>query len=114
MEEVIFIDPKGNIIQYDNICSHAGIAEKLIEENEELKQKFEESGCSIPYVFLMVDEGYLAVNVDPVYGMTLTANVENLTDIQRSILNNYLIAGAKLSSIDLETAKKIIQSRNKK
>ena len=53
MEEVIFIDPNGNIIQYDNICSHVGVAAKLISENEELKQRYQESGCRVPNMFLI-------------------------------------------------------------
>ena len=114
MEEVIFIDPNGNIIQYDNICSHVGVAAKLISENEELKQRYQESGCRVPNMFLMVYEGYIAVSVDPIYGMNLTVNSERLTDIQKEIVRNYLISGARLSTINEETVNALMKGRHEK
>ena len=104
MEEVIFIDPNGNIIQYDNICSHVGVAAKLISENEELKQRYQESGCRVPNMFLMVYEGYIAVSVDPIYGMNLTAGFKAeifviIVLTSKSPLNAFLRLGSNLKLI---------------
>ena len=103
MEEVIFIDPDGNIIQYNEICSHIGLAVRLINENEELKQRYIDAGCPMANLYLIIYEGYISVSIDPVYGMNLTANNQRITNIQREIMNNYLICGAKLSLMDEES-----------
>ena len=114
MEEVIFIDPKGNIIQHKEICSHVGLAKKLIDENEELKAIYIEEGSPRADFFLIVYAGYLSVSVDPIYGMNLTVNVERITDVQKEIVNNYLISGAKISLVDKETIDTILTGRHRK
>lgn len=110
MEEVIYIDLDGNIIQYKNICSHIGLALKLIDENKELKYKFINSNNPRADLFIINDIGYISVSIDPIYGISMIANKKMLTDIQRTILNNYLICGAKLSLIESENNHRYIKS----
>lgn len=100
MEEVIFIDLKGNIIQYDEICSHIGLATKLVSENQELSKAFKESGYKRADLFLINYIGYISVSVDPIYGISLVVNNNKITDIQREILFNYGRAGAKITFLD--------------
>ena len=114
MEEVIFIDPNGNIIQDKEICSHIGLAKKLIDENEELKERYINDGSPKADLYLIVYEGYLSVSVDPIYGMNLTVNTEKISDTQREIVNNYLISGAKISVVDKETQDEILYGRHRK
>ena len=57
MEEVIFIDPNGNIIQDKEICSHIGLAKKLIDENKELKERYINDGSPKADLYLIVYEG---------------------------------------------------------
>ena len=101
MEEVIFIDLEGNIIEYNEICSHIGLSSKLISENEILKKLFIESGYKRPDLFLINEIGYISVSVDPNYGIRLIANSEKINSIQKEIIKNYLLDGGKISYIDV-------------
>ena len=102
MEEVIFIDSNGNIKQDRDICSHIALAMKLIENDEELKQKYQSSNIKRYDLFLIQNMGYISVSVDSVYGIKLIVNNKCLTDTQRLIMNNYLKAGAKLTLTEPE------------
>lgn len=56
---VSFIDQDGNEISCDNISSHIGLAEKIIDEDPELKEEFEKSGKDAMN-FLTLDKGYIS------------------------------------------------------
>lgn len=112
MEEVIFIDLEGNIIQYNEICSHVGLASKIIAENEELKEKFTNSDCKRTDLFLINEVGYISVSVDPVFGISLIANNDKITDIQRKIMMNYGIAGAKITLLDQDIGQDTLNGRH--
>ena len=107
-----FIDLDGNIIQYDEICSHIGLASKLVSENETLKELFINSNCKRPDLFLINEIGYISVSVDPVFGISLIANNQKLTDIQRTILMNYGRSGAKITFIDQNIKQNSVNGRH--
>lgn len=112
MEEIIFIDLEGNIIQYKEICSHIGLAVKLITENEKLKELYNKSGYIRADLFLINEIGYMSVSVDPVFGINIVVNNDIITDIQRKILMNYGIAGAKISFLDQDIGQDTMGGRH--
>lgn len=97
---MIFIDLDGNIIQYGDMCSHIGLANKLINENDALKDKYINSSYSRADLFLINDIGYISVSIDPIYGIRIIVNDKKINNIQRLIMNNYLKIGAKISFIE--------------
>ena len=113
-EEVIFIDSNGNIIQYNEICSHIGLASKIISEDEHLKELFKNSKSKRTDIFLIYELGYISVSVDPVYGIYLIANYEKLTEIQRKIVLNYGISGAKMTLLNCDIEQDTMTNRHKK
>ena len=111
-EEVIFIDLDGNIVQYNEICSHVGLASKIISEDEHLKELFTNGDNKRVDLFLINEIGYISVSVDPVYGISLIANNQKITDIQRKILTNYGIAGAKITLLDQDIGQDSLNGRH--
>lgn len=63
MEEIFdlfLINEKGEKISSENISSHIGLAYLVIENDNELKKEFEQSGKQNPLEFFLGDKGYVA------------------------------------------------------
>ena len=81
MSEVFFIDQKGNKFSCDNVNSHIGLANIVMENDEELKQEFQRSGKQNPVNFFLEDKGYMAGNEG--YNGKLTYDSEFVSDEQK-------------------------------
>ena len=54
----------------------------------------------------------MSVSVDPVFGINIVVNNDIITDIQRKILMNYGIAGAKISFLDQDIGQDTMGGRH--
>ena len=87
MEEVFFIDENGNKISCDNISSHIGLA-NLIMEKADLKTEFEQSGKYNPIEFLIENKGYLAISYSDIY-RKVTYDSEFISEKQKRLIQYY-------------------------
>ena len=62
MEGAFFMDSNGNMISCDTISSHIGLANKLLEEDEQLREEFKNSKRKDIIDFLILDKGYVKVS----------------------------------------------------
>ncbi len=100
-EEVFLIDDNGNRISCDKISSHIGLANAILEKNENLKLEFEKSGKASPLEFLLGDKGYITVSNMGLYQEVIYDSVL-VTEKQKRWLLYYHEEGYKFKNLALE------------
>ena len=100
-EEVFLIDREGKRFSSEEISSHIGLANLIIEQNEELKKEFEQSGKRNPLEFLLGDKGYMTISEMGVYKQVIYDS-ELLSEQQRRWLGYYHEEGYKFKDLAIE------------
>ncbi len=103
MEEVFFIDKDGNKISCENISSHIGLA-NLIIEKKDLKKEFEQSGKNNPIEFLIENKGYIAISNSGIY-RKVTYDSEFVSEKQRRCIQYYAEEGYGFTDFAIEKRK---------
>lgn len=103
MEEVFFIDENGNKISCENISSHIGLA-NLIIEKKDLKKEFEQSGKYSPTEFLIENKGYIAISDIDTY-RKVTYDSEFTSEKQKRLIQYYSEEGYDFTDFAIERRK---------
>ena len=109
MSEVFKKKKKGNKFSCDNVNSHIGLANVVIENDENLKQEFQKSGKRNPVEFLLGDKGYIAG--DEGYHGKLTFDSEVTSDEQKRWIA-YYVGEEGYQHHDLAREREIMQREN--
>lgn len=103
MEEVFFIDENCNKISCDNISSHIGLANLIIEKTD-LKTEFEQSIKDNPIDFLIEDKGYIAISDSDMYRQ-VTYDSEFISEKQKRFIQYYAEEGYDFTDFAIERRK---------
>ncbi len=104
MERIFFIDLDGNIIENEEYGSHIGLAMYIIDNNENLKQAFMNSGNKKQDLFLVNDIGYI-LGSSSEYNRFLILNKEKTTTKQKQIAITFIRDGYEYYFSDDEKTK---------
>ena len=99
MEEVFFIDRDGNKISMDQISSHIGLANEIINRNEFIKQEFEKSGKMDPIDFLVSNKGYMKLTNQGFYRRCVYSS-SKVSERQRDFIEYFIEEGYRLDDIE--------------
>lgn len=105
MEAVFLIDKQGRRISSENISSHIGLANLIIEKDEELKKEFERSGKYNPVEFLIEDKGWMAISDDNFYNREVTYDSEFISEEQKRWMQYYHEEGYHFTDFAMERRK---------
>lgn len=107
MDNVFFIDKKGNRISVDGISSHVALANYILENDKELKKEFEQSGESNPANFLLINKGYMEAG-----GERIVYDSAVLSDEQRRWIRYYIVEeGYMHNDLAMDRKKKLQEGR---
>lgn len=107
MDEVFFIDKDGNKIASDEIESHYGLADLILEKNEDIKAEFEKSKRKDPVDFLIFEKGYAAVSNLGSYYRVIKFSSLNTTEKQSEIIQYFHERGYKIDDLVLYHLKEL-------
>ena len=62
MDEIFFVDKKGNKISSEEISSHIGLALQIIKQEQNLESEFKSSNEKNASIFLIKEKGYMAAS----------------------------------------------------
>ena len=99
-DEISYIDENGQKISSDEMSSHIGLSNLILEKNEELKQEYEKSGKTDMCDFFVMDKGYLKVSNIGDYYKVVTFSSSKISDKQKSLLMYYMEEGYKLDNLN--------------
>ena len=98
-----FIDQNGNTIEYDDICSHIGIAKRYIEADPKLKQEFERSGFTLATDFLIEGKGLIQVtdgSGNGWYANKIVFSASKMNPKQKQIVMGFISEGYGYDNVD--------------
>ena len=98
-----FIDQQGNILTYDDINSHIGIATRYIESDPRIKEEYEKSGIKYPSDFLVMKKGFIQVTDDTgngFYNRKIMFSAVLAKPIQKRIIMGYIEDGFEAENLD--------------
>ena len=107
IQKVFFVDKEGNEIQGEDIGSHVGLAEQIIEQDERLKNEYN-SGNNIMRSsanFLQESKGFMRGSQIGEY-KNIIFDSSSLTENQRKALRGYYEEGYKLMDSYAEKLRK--------
>ena len=110
-EVCCFIDENGNRIYVEEIYSHIGLANVMLEQNEELKKEFEKSGKRDPVDFLIKDKGYMKVSDSGMGYKKLIFSSENISVKQKRALQRFRAVGYACEDLTMLYKSKEEQNR---
>ena len=100
MDDVFFIDRDGNKIYSDTIASHIGLANLILEQNNQWDEEYKKSGMNDPVDFLVLRKGYLKLsNLGPYYRRIVYSSAR-LTEKQRDLIEYYHEEGYDIDDLD--------------
>lgn len=97
-EEVFIIDKQGKRFSSKDISSHIGLANLIIEKDDELKKEFKQSGKRNPLEFLLENKGYMATSEIGTY-RNVTYDSSLLSEQQKRWLYYYHEEGYKFTDL---------------
>jgi len=106
MDEVFFIDRDGNKISSDTMSSHYGLAHLILEQNENLKEEFEQSKRNDKVDFLIFEKGYLTVSNIGYYRKIKFSSL-SITEKQRAIIEYFCEQGYEIDDLVLHHLKEL-------
>lgn len=98
-----FLDKDGNIIEYEDISSHIGIAKRYVESNPRLKQEFEKSGFTMPTDFLIEAKGLIQVTNESGngwYNNKIVFSASKMDAKQKRIVMGFISEGYSYDNVD--------------
>lgn len=105
-EDIFFINERGEKISLENVMSHIGIANKILEQDNKMNEEFLNSGKSNPIDFLISTKGYIAVSQMQYY-KSITYDSAKLPENNKRFLQYYKEEG--YSSTDFEAERKKLE-----
>lgn len=105
-DEIFLIDREGKRFSSEQISSHIGLANLILEQDEALKREFEQSGKINPLEFLLGDKGYMTISQIGVYKQVIYDSAL-VSEEQRRWLYYYYEEGYKFK--DLAAEKKSLE-----
>ena len=103
--DVFLINKEGEKISSPAISWHIGLSNKLIQDDEELKKKFELSKKNSALEFLLGDEGYMAGSEIGNYYKQLTYESNLASEKQKRLIQYYSENGYGLKDLAKEKEK---------
>lgn len=88
MDDVFFINQDCKKLSSEDIASHIGLANLILENNEQLKKEFQKSGRNNPVDFLICDKGYLKITNQGIY-QKLVYSSDKLSPRQKELVEYY-------------------------
>ena len=88
MSEIFYVDNDMRKYSNEKISSHIGLAQQIVEQNNELKEEFEKSGKNL-LEFLIVDKGYITLSELGSYRAVVFASSSISEKQKRYILGCY-------------------------
>ena len=107
-----YINPDGNIVQYENMFSHIGIAMRILEENSKLKEEFESSKIKYPTDFLVENKGFIQVTNDEgngYYEKKLLFSASKMSKVQKQLIMRFIAEGYTYENIDVTKKNNVIK-----
>ena len=102
---IFFIDRNGNVIEDDEISYHEDLAKKIIETNNNIQKKYNESGLNNKTLYLILIEKYFAgSNTDRYREISYLSPV---IEERKDLLTYYYEEGYKLVDLRREYGEKI-------
>lgn len=101
MDEVFFIDQDGNKILNEDICSHIGLGNLILQKDENLKEDFKQSGKRSLTEFLIVDKGYVAAGSMGEY-RNITFDRTSISEKQKRLINYYHKEGYRCNDLSMD------------
>lgn len=108
MEEVFFINKEGKRLSAENVNSHIGLANIVLNGDESLRQEFEKSKKESLLQFLLDDKGFMSVS-DMGFYKKVSFDKTQISEEQKRWLLYYHEEGYELE--DLSIGKDIIEER---
>ena len=99
MEEVFFIDREGNKLSVDEISSHIGLANKIVQSSDTLKKEFEKSGKVDPIDFLISNKGYMKLTNQGFYRRCVYSS-SKVSERQRDFIAYFCEEGYSLDDVE--------------
>ena len=103
--DVFLIDCEGKKYSSKTISSHIGLAMKRVDEDEELKKEFKESGKKSELEFLLGNKGDIAGSEISNYYKKITFDSKLASEIQKKIIKYYRDRGWNLEDLAIEKEK---------
>lgn len=100
-DEIFLIDREGKRFSSEKISSHIGLANLILEQDEELKMEFEQSGKRNPLEFLLGDKGYMSTSKIGMY-KNIVFDSTLISEEQRRWLYYYHEEGYRLENLARE------------
>ena len=88
MDEIFFVDKKGNKISSEEISSHIGLALQIIKQEQNLESEFKSSNEKNASIFLIKEKGYMAASETDIRNF-IVYNSLNVSEEQKRILEHY-------------------------
>ncbi len=85
-EYVSFVDSNCNEISNEEISSHIGLANLIVESDEALKEEYKESGRNNTVEFLILDKGYFSKGTMGAHYKQIVYSKCNISDKQRKLI----------------------------
>lgn len=101
MDEVFFIDKDGNKLSSEDICSHIGLGNLILQKNENLREEFQRSKKRSLTEFLIVDKGYVAAGSMGEY-RNITFDRNSISEKQKRLIHYYHAEGYRCNDLSMD------------
>ena len=99
-----YLDQSGRMIEYDNLCSHVGIAIRYINSDSKLKEEFSKSGIESATDFLVKKKGFIQVTEESGngwYNNKIVFSASMMKPRQKQLIMGFLQEGYTYDNVDV-------------